>query len=249
MIPGTNGTPNSLSEISKTAAYNGYYSIGIAYSNKTPIEYLIGANPNEYTTEYILEEYLTGQDLSPKVNINRTNSFENRIIKMILYLDAQYPAENWKRFLTVTNEIEWEKLIVAGHSQGSDHAILMAKKRKLFRVGLIGGPGSFRLANGKYPVRAAKSATPASSIYGFNHTADAVRRWADVKRAWAAMSIPGIPNSVDNFRVSDNSHQLTTSYTEFADPHNGIVKDAGAPKAKSGKPLYRPVWEYMLFPK
>ncbi|MEP6512647.1 MAG: hypothetical protein ABJA79_02175 [Parafilimonas sp.] len=247
-IPGTTATPGGYLKIAKAAAQQGYYSFGVAYSNLFPIEFYEGTNPNDNTVENILDEYLEGIDVSPKVNISRANSFENRIIKMILYLDANYPAENWKRFLNANNEICWDKLSVAGHSQGSDHAMYMSKARSVLRAGFFGGPGSFKLNNGQYPTFMQEpGVTPDENLYGFNHTKDLVRQWADVRPTWEVLGLPGMPNSVDD-RMVNGAHKLTTSL-QSNDAHSAIVSDSATPNDANGNPLYEPVWDYMCFPR
>ena len=166
---------------------------------------------------------------------------------MILWLDANHPTENWKQFLTADNQIIWTKLSVAGHSQGSDHAMYMSKKRNLFRAGFIGGPGSFKLNNGKYPSFITNPGiTPVANIYGFNHTKDAVRLWADVQKVWGALNVPGVPNSVDDSNTG-GSHRLTTSQPTN-DAHGFVVSDSATPNDGNGNPLFAPVWSYMNFP-
>lgn len=247
-IPGTTATPGSYLKIVKAAAKHGYYSFGVAYSNLFPVEFYEGTNPNDETVENILEEYLEGRNTSPRVNVSRANSFENRIIKMILYLDAQYPDENWKRFLTADNQIRWNKLSVAGHSQGSDHAMYMSKDRSVFRAGYLGGPGSFKLNNGQYPTFMQEPGlTPFEKLYGFNHINDAIRPWDEVKPTWEVLGLPGMPNSVDD-RMVNGDHKLTTSLAAGGDAHSAIVSDSATPDDVDGKPLYEPVWSYMCFP-
>ena len=246
-IPGTTASPDNYLKIVRSAAANGYYSFGVSYSDLLPIEFYTGLFPKDKTTENILEEYLTGNNTSGNVNIGKPNGFENRIIKMILWLDANDPAENWKQFLTVDNQIIWEKFSVAGHSQGSDHAMYMSKKRNLFRAGFIGGPGSFKLNNGKYPsFMSNPGITPVANIYGFNHTKDNVRLWSGVRPTWAVLNVPGTPNSIDD-KKTDGSHQLTTSLPS-GDPHSYPVSDSATPDDANGNPLFAPVWAYMNFP-
>lgn len=246
-IPGTFSIPSSYNEVCEAAAQAGYYSIAIAYSNRNSVEGYAGRKTNDSTVKNILEEFLTGNNVSPKVTVSRANSFENRIIKMISYLDAQYPAENWSRFLTSDKNIRWEKLSVAGHSQGSDHAMYMSKVRGLYRAGFIGGPGSFLLPNGSYPTFMQQPGlTPASSLYGFNHLKDHVRRWNDVKVTWNVLGLPGSPNSVDD-NDFDGSHRLTTS-ADLRDTHSGTIQDDATPVDNNGNPVYAPVWSYMNFP-
>ncbi len=247
-IPGTFSTPSQYNNVCEAAAQSGYYSFGVAYSNLSPVEFYEGLNPTDSTVEDILEEFLTGNNVSPRVTVTRANSFENRIIKMVSYLDSLYPTENWKRFLTADKQIRWDKVSVAGHSQGSDHAMYMSKARGLYRAGFIGGPGSFLLKNGNYPsFMQVPGLTPYSKLYGFNHIKDPVRKWSDVKVTWQVLGLPGAPNSVDDKTVN-GSHQLTTDLN-LSDAHSGTIQDDVTPKDKNGNPLYAPVWQYMNFPK
>ena len=247
-IPGTFGLPSNYDEVCEAAAANGYYAFAVAYSNLLPVEFEAGVKTNDSTVENILHEDLTGENVSSKVTTSRTNSFENRIIKMISYMDSVYPAENWKRFLTADKQIQWNKISVGGHSQGSDHAMYWSKVRSLFRATFIGGPGSFMLRNGSYPsFMQATGATSTGNLYGFNHTGDPTRKWADVQKVWMILNIPGVPNSVDDGSV-DNSHQLITSLPDN-DPHSATIADDVTPiNAATGKPVYSKVWQYMMFP-
>lgn len=247
-IPGTWSVPSGYDYICQAAASNGYYAFSVAYSNSKFLEIYMTGKYNDNTMENIMNEYLTGENTSPKVNVSRTNSFENRIIKMISYMDSLYPSENWRRFLTSNNDIIWEKLSVGGHSQGSDHAMYMSKVRPLFRAGFYGGPGSFKLRNGKFPsFMQNPGLTPSDRIYGFNHTRDLVRPWKEVRQVWAILGIPGAPDSVDDGDVNE-SHQLTTSMAGI-DGHSGPITDEATPiDSVTGKPVFLQVWKYMLFP-
>lgn len=247
-IPGTWGIPSGYDYVCQAAAKNGYYAFSVSYSNMKFLElYMIG-NYKDSTMADIMQEYLTGENTSSKVNIPRPNSFENRIIKMITYLDSLNPAENWKRFLTNNQEINWNKLSVGGHSQGSDHAMYMSKVRPLFRAGFFGGPASFKLANGEFPSFMQEGGlTPPQRLFGFNHTKDIIRQWMDVKQVWTVLNIPGEPNSVDDGMV-DGSHQLITSMNGI-DGHSGPITDEATPlNAETGLPVFYRVWKYMLFP-
>lgn len=246
-IPGTTATPSNYLKIVKVAASQGYYSFGVAYSDLSPIEFYTGSNPKDNTTENILEEYLTGNNTSGRVSVSKANGFENRIIKMILFMDASYPTENWKRFLTVNNEIIWEKLSVAGHSQGSDHAMYMSQKRNLWRAGLFAGPGSFKLNNGNFPsFMQENGVTLRANVFGFNHTKDLIRPWNGVKEAWATLQLPGLPDSIDDGTVN-GANQLTTTIATN-DGHGCVVSDGSTPNDAGGKPLFANVWTYMCFP-
>lgn len=247
-IPGTGGTPSGFDKIISAAANAGYYSFGIAYSNLTAIEKLAGDNPNDTTVEDILEEYLSGNNVSAKVNVSRANSFENRIIKMISYMDSLYPTEDWKRFLNSNKTLIWKKISVAGHSQGSDHAMYMSKKRTLLSAGFFSGPGNFRLSNGAYPsFMQARGLTSLNNISGFTHKDDPVRVWSDVKKTWQTLGLLKLPESVDDEMIDSASRKFfTTRVTNSA--HLYVITDGTTPLDENGNPLFQFVWQSMCFP-
>ncbi|MBV9963571.1 MAG: hypothetical protein JO072_15105 [Parafilimonas sp.] len=246
IIPGTFGLPSNYDTICMSAAKAGYYAFAVAYDNLIPIEFY-NANANDSTIENVLNEYLTGENTSPKVNVTKPNSFENRILKMIRYMDAAYPSENWKRFLSASGkDLQWEKFSVGGHSQGSDHAMFMSRKRNLFRAAFIGGPGSFTKQDGNFPTfMTTPGLTPADRLYGFNHTQDKTRPWSQVQIVWQALGIPGEPNSVDDGSTG-SSHRLVTSLA-VSDPHLSVVMDNYLPLNSNGVSVYEPVWRSMLY--
>ena len=247
-IPGTGGAPTPFGEILSAAADSGYYSFGIAFNGQKPIEELAGDNPDDKTVENILEEYLTGNDVSPKVNVTKANSFENRITKMILYLDSLTPGENWHRFLTNDNRLIWRKVSVAGQSQGSDHAMYMSKKRPLNRASFFAGPGGFRLNNGDYPTFIRTAAiTPIEKIYGFAHKNDSTRLWKDVKKTWEILGILGALDNVDKGPLDTTTHKFITS-VDVAIPHVSLASSVQTPKDENGNPIFEPIWSLMGFP-
>ena len=254
-IPGTLATSKNYRQILQMAAKCGYYSIGLSYDDIYTIETYSGETTDDKKAENIFEEYLTGNDVSPDVNVPKANGFENRIIKMLLYLDKTYPTENWKRFLTSNNEIKWNLLSVAGHSQGADHAMYMGKERSLFRVGFFSGPYNFKLSNGKYPTWiTTQGLTPPERMYGFSHTGDLVRVYSDTQQNWDTLHLVGEPASVDHIKTYSPAynlyyHQLTTSLGgKFSAFHGKPVADDATPYDAMGLPKYRYVWAYMCFP-
>ena len=40
-------------------------------------------------------EIIDGTDRTPKVTISRANSIENRVVKLLQYLDRAHPSEGW----------------------------------------------------------------------------------------------------------------------------------------------------------
>jgi hypothetical protein len=49
-------------------------------------------------------EILDGTDRTPLVDVDRANSIENRLIKLLQYLDANRPGEGWGGFLDAAGQ-------------------------------------------------------------------------------------------------------------------------------------------------
>ena len=248
-LPGTFSTPSAYQQVLKVAARNGYFAFGIAYDNRSTVEAKAGNTNNDKVTENIFEEYLTGNDVSGKVNIPRANSFENRIIKMIEYLGKTYPSENWLQFLTTSEQLDWKKISIAGHSQGADHTMYMSKKRNLLRAGFFSGPYNFKLTNGSYPSFIQNPGiTPVAQVFGFCHVKDNVRVYSDVAANWEELQLPGVPASVDGISVF-TSNRLTTNIAGNLNTYHGsTVSDDATPLDAKGNPAFADVWAYMCFP-
>jgi hypothetical protein len=248
-IPGTTAGPDDYKLISQVGAKAGYHTIGIAYSNLLPIEFYALGAIGDGVVENILEEYLTGNNTSSRVDIGKQNGFENRIIKMIQYMDEQFPTENWSQYLDANGQLRWNLMSVSGHSQGSDHSMYMTRKRNLLRGGLFAGPGSFRLLNGNYPTfMRGPGLTPPENVFGLAHIRDEIRGWNDVRPTWATLAVPGLPTSVDNNNFR-GANQLTTNISGTSSAHSAMVSDAVTPLRPNGVPEFANVWIYMCFPR
>ena len=70
------------------------------------------------------------------------NSIENRLRKLLLYLAAQRPDEEWAGFVT-GGEIDWSRIAVGGHSQGAGMAAFIGKRYGVARVALWSGPNDY----------------------------------------------------------------------------------------------------------
>ncbi len=252
MIPGTLSNPNDYRAILKTAAKNGYHSMGIAYSNTGTLADLCDGSSDPDCSARLLEEYLTGENTSNLVDVPRAESFENRIQKMISYLNANYPEEGWDSFLNKQGDIFWERISLAGHSQGSTHTLYISRKRKLLRASFFSGPNGFK-SNGQYPDWLTRAGlTPNTEIYVFNHRADRLSEWGEALDTWDAIGIAGNKISVDTHDDFEGSHRLYTYASKmrnlFTGAHGAHCTDKDTPLNRNGQPRFTNVWKYMSFP-
>jgi hypothetical protein len=98
-MPGTGSIPARHLLVQREAARLGYHVIGLMYANSVGLAAVCPrtADPNACFENARLE-VLDGVDRTPVVNVNRANSIDNRLTKLLRYLDQQFPEEGWSRF-------------------------------------------------------------------------------------------------------------------------------------------------------
>jgi hypothetical protein len=207
----------------------------------------------------VRREVITGEDTSTLVSVDLTNSISDRLRSLLVYLNTTFPNEGWGRYL-IGGSVDWSAVVVAGHSQGGGHAGYFAKLHRFDRVVMFSAPGDTgAAANSAAQWVSLANITPASSQYGFTHTADPLAPLATVSRNWTGIGLGafGTPVSVDGASAPfANSRQLTTSAPPNPNPggptaapaHGAPVADAVTPRDQNGRPAYIPVWTYLAFP-
>jgi hypothetical protein len=108
--------------------------------------------------EEVRREIIEGVDYSTEISIEGPESILSRTKKILIYLEANYPNENWGQFLDTNENIAYNKVIFSGHSQGGGHAALLAKYYPLKRAVCFSAP------NWGNPMNIDITATP------YNHT-------------------------------------------------------------------------------
>ena len=126
------------------------------------------------------KEILTGEDLSTKVSVDSTNSIINRLEKLLIYLDATEPNNNWGQYYN--NGFEWNKIMVAGHSQGGGHAALIGMIYDVNRVLMFSSPNDFN-TNLNLPGKwlSQEMASSPAVFFGFNNLNDDVVDFTEQK--------------------------------------------------------------------
>ena len=255
-FPGTGGLPLYYQLFSNRAADLGFHVVNLNYPNDDAVNDLCGA-PNADLDCYgkVRLETIDGIDRTPLVNVNRANSIENRLAKLLIYLRTQFPNDNWTQFLGNNAAIQWSKIVVAGHSQGGGHAGIIGRYHPVSRVimfaamdfsGVAGMPANWIARPETTP-----NATSADRFFGFSHMRDeSVNFTVLTTRIWTAYGMNnygGVVN-VDNAAAPyNNTHSLTSDYKcRNANAHGCIVVDAFTPINTTGTAIFRPVWEYLL---
>jgi hypothetical protein len=251
-LPGTEAKPSGVKHLLKVVADTGIPVIGLSYPNEPSVRSLCQNDPDCYGR--VRHEIVYGVNTSPLVNVDPANSIVGRLTRLLQYLSYQFPEEGWGEFLVNGHQINWSKIILAGHSQGGGHAAYIAKDNMVSRVitfaspfDTISQPGDPRIRPANWLLR--PHVTPSNRYYGFGHINDFT---LDVLvPIWRVQQYPGEPVNVDRSNSWYNySHQLYTTRpprtgNTYHDAHMSIVLDRATPMDRNGYPIFAPVWRYL----
>lgn len=248
-LAGSFGTPTHQYLLLKEAVQSGYHVINLCYPNSWTVGALCRRCADANCHENIRLSILDGLSRSNLIQIDRTNSIENRLVQLLSYLHQQHPDGEWQTYLN-EGQPRWETIAIAGHSQGGGHAAIIAKRYQVARCIMLGSPADFSpVLQAPAPWLSAPSATPIDRYYGFAHLQDkGIQR---ILRAWGELGLTsfGPPSNIDGMELPyAESHQLVTNIPP-AKPgkHHGCVAiDGQTPKSPAGVPLFRTAWQYLL---
>jgi hypothetical protein len=242
-LPGSGAPPNVYRLLLQTAAEAGCHAVGLTYINDQEVNAELCAGQPAACQEEVRLEIITGADTSPRLEVNRANSIENRLVKLLEYLDGLAPEEGWGEFLR-HSEPRWELIAVAGHSQGGGHAAMIGKIHLVHRVGLFSAtePAAWTTES---------HFTPSDRYYGFAHTQEA--SVLPFRLSWANLGLPGTLTGVNSAAPPANgSHRLVTSLMPRGEVgesnyHGCVVVDFYTPLQADGEtPVFRETWLYMI---
>jgi hypothetical protein len=239
------------------AARLGFYVIGLAYPNNPGLASFCpqSANPEE-CYETVRMQIITGQPQTKFVQVNAANSIENRLLKLLVYLEEKFPDEHWGQFVNAESEgsatptLAWERMIVTGHSQGAGHAAMIAKIHKIGRVVMFSGVTDG--LNDQATIWLKVGATTLDRYYSFAHVRDLF--YPTIVANWNALgmlqwtSTPAETNQppygATHLLITDILPK--TGNYDAPGPHASTAVDFGTPVAADGTPLFRDAWRYLL---
>ena len=124
------------------AAGLGFDVISLSYPNDVATASLTNDTDTMVFDKY-RQEACYGTPLSDDVDIDSLNSIHTRTVNLLLYLDFNHPSQNWGQYLATASTLDWSRIIVGGHSQGSGHACYLAKHHPVDRVLMFSGPNDY----------------------------------------------------------------------------------------------------------
>lgn len=203
-LAGTGGEPKDYRKFIRLAAEKGYHAIGLMYPNEPAVNQFCATSGDVTAHSRARLEIIDGADRHPNVSVNTSNSIIHRLTALLQHLHQNHPEEQWSQFLA-NGQPAWEKLLIAGHSQGAGHAAVMGKHYPLRRVILFSGMDY--LTNGQIPDWVANT-TRNNIYYALHHEKDELLDIQMVQTAWAHLAM-GTPASADQ-AIPPNARTLVT---------------------------------------
>ncbi|MFP9118329.1 T9SS type A sorting domain-containing protein [Flavobacterium sp. RNTU_13] len=247
---GTGGVPAGYRQILKLAANLGYHAIGLTYPNDIAINDLCAGTTDITCHGRARQEVFDGIDRHPDINVDQNNCIQRRTQKLLQYLATQFPNENWAQYMNGDN-IQWNKIVVSGHSQGGGHAGIISKLYEVDRVVMFAATDWVTALARTAEWITWNGATPTNRYYGFVHQDDEMVNFTVEQITWAnyGMAAFGALTLADNtFPPYGNSRMLYTQATPANDPtkfHGCIVADPYIPM-NGTTPVFTDVWTYLI---
>ena len=141
-LGGTGTNTTSYNALINKAADIGYDVINLSYYNSTAAASLSG-NSDSLVFNKFRQELCFGTTVSGDISIDTLHSIYQRTVNLLNYLSVNYPAHNWSQYLNSPTTLNWDKIAVGGHSQGSGHAAYLAKYYNVNRVLMFSGPNDY----------------------------------------------------------------------------------------------------------
>jgi hypothetical protein len=197
-LTGTSGKPPGPTRFLHQAADAGYRVISLDYNDEPAVNVYCPQKPPACSANFRrMRSFGDGVSIDPSIDNSDSESIVHRLVKLLQYLDQQDPQQNWGGYLE-KGMPNWNRIALAGQSQGAGMAAYIAKKEVLARVILFSSPWDFVTANGKLqmmaPWLATPSATPLERWFGGYHQRE--NEATLLAKAFATLRIPS-----QNFRV------------------------------------------------
>lgn len=200
-IGGSFSAPKDYNDVCDHGATIGLDVISISYPNNVGTAPL-GASADPLIFDNYRDEICFGNQVSNVVDVNTLNCIVTRTTKLLQFLRTTYPDQNWGQYLTTNNTLQWNKIIVSGHSQGSGHACYLGKKFLTDRVVMFSGPNDYHtFYNAAGNWLSISGLTPITKHFSLLHTQDEVVSFANQVANSRAL---GLLSATENPLLADN---------------------------------------------
>lgn len=249
-LTGSFGSPKGDTLLPHYAASNGFHAVSIKHPNSFTVGNICNSDTDSTCFGKVRYEQFFGIDTSSHITIDTSNCISNRIIKLIQYLDSNYPSDNWGQYL-VGNNLDWGKVVLAGHSQGGGHAAFIAKHKPVDRVIMFSSVVDYStLYNQPAPWISSSGVTSGSKYFSFINTNDEISDINIIINNWVTFGM-GTMTDTTNYKVGCNYNSSQMIYTDILVTgtlanHGSVIVQGTVPLNTSGIPIFQNVWSYLL---
>ena len=239
-IGGSYSIPKNYNLVCDYAATIGLDVISLSYPNDVAAASLAtSSDPNIF--DNYRDELCFGNKVSNVVDVNLLNCITTRATKLLIFLKNAYPSQNWGQYLTATNTILWNKVIVSGHSQGSGHACYLGKTYLVDRVVMFSGPNDYSTYfNSPANWLTQIGQTPLNKQYCLLHTQDEIVPFSNQVenlRGLGLLTATQSPTLVDNLASPySNNHSLSVNIPAISNHNSTVGANSKLPE----------IWKYMF---
>lgn len=241
-IGGTGSSSKTYKRISEFAGNEGYDVIGIAYPNSIAAASLKN-DTDSLAFNHYRQEICFGEPVSPDVSVDSLNSITTRCIKLLNYLHTTYPSQSWNQYLNGSDDLNWSKIMVGGHSQGAGHAAYLGKINLVDRVLMLAGPNDYSDHFAKPAVWLSTSGnTPPTRYFGYLSELDEI---VDFDKQLSNLEALEVYPAYDTTLVDNSSSPYGNSRCLYTRQPPGLsILNHNTPIKFSS--INNSVWEYML---
>lgn len=244
-IPGTGGEPKANFPLAAVASQLGYHVISLMYPDSVAAQQKCGRDPDPESHMKFRLALIRGGPDGPDGTVADCDSIEGRLTRLLVYLKEHQRGQGWDNFLDSNNKPAWDRIAVAGQSQGGGHAYVLGKYHQVARVLMFGSPKDYSF----YYRRPAKgfdgqTQTPLDRFFAFNHLEDN-RNGCNHDQQTEIMHQIGLDRlgSAIAEKSSGNYGAAHLIYTDLPPDQPGQFHGS----VIQGKlPVCVPVWTYML---
>lgn len=247
-LVGATSSPGAGQTMGRYLAGLGFHVVVPAYANAYGVG-VCSANVEDDVDCHgkVRLEALEGVDHSPHIEVDRADSAEGRVIKLLEHLRDNEPFGDWGYYLDATGAPKWSKIVITGHSHGASSAGVYAKHRAFERAVMLSGPfDSYAGEPASWTML--PPMTPLAKTFGFSHQLE--DQYSGHLEDWEAMQVPGAVVDVGDVAPPYNgSHRLKTHAAPRGNANNGTYH--GSTFASGSSPMngtyyvYDAAWRYL----
>jgi hypothetical protein len=188
-MPGTLGRPHIGPQLNfpQFAAQQGYRVVMLSYITEQGVSNIcIGKNlhANRRCAEDFRRKRIFGNEGFSLIADQQQDAIVHRLSKLLQQLKETRKDEHWEQYLNADGSPRWERIAVAGQSQGGGHAAFIAKAKAVARVVMLSGGWDMSAPGDIADWYAKPSATPPERWYAAYHVEEpTAKTMAEISRA------------------------------------------------------------------